>query len=83
MMERTRPLRRPAVPRVPLALAALVLAALPAHAVILRLVSLQEVLDGEQLIFVAAVDAVLPERPAVVLTLAEKIKGDPPFDRLP
>jgi hypothetical protein len=71
------------VPRVRLTLLALLLLAVPAQAVILRLVSMQEVLDGEQLIFVAAVDSVLPERPAVVLKLDEKIKGDPPFDRLP
>ncbi|QDU22045.1 outer membrane protein assembly factor BamB family protein [Urbifossiella limnaea] len=69
--------------RVRLPLLALLLLAVPAQAVILRLVSLQEVLDGEQLIFVAAVDSVLPERPALVLKLDEKLKGDPPFDRLP
>ncbi|MFO0799009.1 MAG: PQQ-binding-like beta-propeller repeat protein [Gemmataceae bacterium] len=69
--------------RVRLPLLALLLAAVPAQAVILRLVSLQEVLDGEQLIFVAAVDSVLPDRPALVLKLDEKLKGEPPFDRLP
>jgi len=70
------------VPRVRLPLLALLLLAAPAHAVILRLVSLQEVLEGEQLIFVAAVDSVLPDRPALVLKLDEKLKGDPPFERL-
>jgi len=69
--------------RVRLPLLVLLLLAAPAHAVILRLVSLQEVLEGEQLIFVAAVDSVLPDRPALVLKLDEKLKGDPPFDRLP
>ena len=71
------------VPRVRLSLLTLLLLATPAQAVILRLVSLQEVLDGEQLIFVAAVDSVLPDRPALVLKLDEKLKGEPPFDRLP
>ncbi len=71
------------MPRVRLVLFASLLVAAPAQAVILRLVSLQEVLEGEQLIFVAAVDSVLPERPALVLKLDEKLKGDPPFDRLP
>ncbi len=71
------------MPRARLALLALLLATLPAQAVILRLVSLQEVLEGEQLIFVAAVDSVLPDRPAAVLKVDEKLKGEPPFDRLP
>ncbi len=71
------------MPRVRLPLLALLVLAVPAQAVILRLVSLQEVLEGEQLIFVAAVDTVLPDRPALVLKLDEKLKGDPPFDRLP
>lgn len=57
--------------------------ALPAPAVILKLIPLKEVLEGEQLIFVAAVDKVAPEKPAVVFKFEEKLKGDVPFERLP
>jgi outer membrane protein assembly factor BamB len=65
------------------ALGLLLLAALPAPAVILKLTPLKDVLEGEELIFVASVDSVSPEKPAVVFTFDQKLKGDAPFDRLP
>jgi outer membrane protein assembly factor BamB len=70
-------------PRAALALAALVLSAAPAPAVITKLTPLAEVLDGDDFIFVAAVGKVDPDKPSAVFTVAKKLKGDPPFDRLP
>lgn len=65
-----------------LALSALLLLAPSAPAVILKLTPLKEVLEGEQLIFVATTDSVAPEKPGVVFKFEEKLKGDVPFDRL-
>lgn len=61
----------------------LLLLAVPAPAVIIKLVPLKEVLEGEELIFTAAVDSVAPEKPAVVFKLDQKLKGEAPFDRMP
>ncbi|MDB5310284.1 MAG: afsK 4 [Gemmataceae bacterium] len=66
-----------------LSLALLLLTALPAPAVILKLIPLKDVLEGEQIIFVATVDTVTPDKPAVVFKFEEKLKGDAPFERLP
>ncbi|MBX9583595.1 MAG: PQQ-binding-like beta-propeller repeat protein [Gemmataceae bacterium] len=69
--------------RASFALLALLLFAASAPAVILKLTPLKDVLDGEQLIFVATVEKLDPEKPAVVLKFAEKLKGDVPFEALP
>lgn len=66
-----------------LALAALLIAAPPAPAVIQKLLPLKDVLDSEKLIFVAEVDTVAPEKPGVVFKMEEKLKGEPPFERIP
>jgi outer membrane protein assembly factor BamB len=55
----------------------------PARAVITALTPLKQVLDKEQLIFVAKVGQVLPDKPAIVLERAENLKGEAPFERLP
>jgi outer membrane protein assembly factor BamB len=64
------------------ALAVLLLAPV-APAVIQKLLPLKDVLESEKLIFVATVDSVAPDKPGVVFKLEEKLKGDPPFDRIP
>ncbi len=64
------------------ALLAILLAAVPASAVILKLTPLKEVLEGEQFIFTATIDSIAPEKPGVVLKFEEKLKGDAPFERL-
>ena len=69
--------------RLSLAAVGLLVVALPAPAVILKLTPLKEVLDGEQLIFVATVEKLDPDKPAVVLKVAEKLKGEAPFETLP
>jgi outer membrane protein assembly factor BamB len=55
----------------------------PAPAVITANTPLKQVIDGGQLIFVAKVAEVLPDKPALVLARAETLKGEPPFERLP
>ena len=64
------------------ALLAILLAAVPASAVILKLTPLKDVLEGEQFIFSATIDSIAPEKPGVVLKFEEKLKGDAPFERL-
>ncbi len=71
---------RPAAPL--LALAACLLSAAPAPAVIKKLVPLKEVLANQQLIFVAEVEAVHPDKPAAVFKFAENLKGKAPFQKL-
>ncbi|VTU00757.1 PQQ enzyme repeat domain protein OS=Haloferax sp. ATCC BAA-645 GN=C459_15691 PE=4 SV=1: PQQ_2: PQQ_2 [Gemmataceae bacterium] len=61
----------------------LLLTAAPALAVIKKLTHLDEVLESQKFIFVAAVEKVDPEKPSVVLTVEKKLKGEPPFERLP
>jgi outer membrane protein assembly factor BamB len=65
------------------ALLALVATALPASAVIQKLLPLKDVLAGEDFIFVATVDEVLPDKPGVVFRFEGKLKGDSPFTRIP
>src|SRR4051812_8107103 len=55
----------------------------PAPAVITANTPLKQVIDGGQLIFVAKVAEVLPDKPALVLVRSENLKGEPPFERLP
>jgi outer membrane protein assembly factor BamB len=71
---------RPAVPV--LALAACLLTAAPAPAVIKAKVPLKDVLDKQQMIFAAEVEAVHPDKPAVVFKFAEDLKGKAPFKSL-
>lgn len=76
----------PASRRAALALLALLLAATGAQAVITKLTPLAEPIERDQFIFVAKVDKLDPdnkERPTAVFVLDKKLKGDPPFDRLP
>lgn len=66
-----------------LAILGLLFAVLPASAVIQKLLPLKDILDTEKIIFVATVDSVAPEKPGVVFKLDEKLKGEPPFERIP
>lgn len=59
------------------------LAATPAFAVIQRLIPLKEVLASEQYIAVAMVETLDRNKPCVVLTVANDLKGKVPFRRLP
>jgi outer membrane protein assembly factor BamB len=54
----------------------------PADALIMRLTPLKEVLAESPLIFVARVEAVHPEKPAVILSAGPSSKGKLPFKRL-
>jgi outer membrane protein assembly factor BamB len=74
----------PAVrPRVAvLSLLILPLLALPAQAVIQKLLPLKDVLEGEQLIFTVSIDSIAPDKPGAIFKLDEKLKGEPPFERL-
>src|SRR5262245_36075143 len=56
---------------------------LPAHAVITRLTPLREILANEKHIFVAKVETLDPDKPAVVLKVDEELKGKASFARLP
>ncbi len=69
-----------------LALFAILLAATAAHAVITKLTPLAEPIERDQFIFVAKVDKLDPDnkdRPTAVFVLDKKLKGEPPFERLP
>src|SRR5262249_52692471 len=79
------PPRMPPRRAAPAALAAaiLLLTTAPALAFITRLVPLKEVVSAEQWIFVATVEKIDPDRPAVVFTVGEVLKGKPAFERLP
>src|SRR5262245_56057687 len=61
----------------------LILGAPPAHALVSRLTPLNEVISDYPLIFTATVESVDAEKPAVVLTVSEDLKGKAPFRRLP
>jgi outer membrane protein assembly factor BamB len=65
------------------ALPILLLATLPAAAVIMKLTRLAEVLESEQFILVAAVEKIDPEKPSAVFAVEKALKGKPPFDRIP
>ena len=54
-----------------------------AQAVITRLTPLREVLNSEQLIFVAKVEKIDPDKPSVVFTVSDQLKGKAPFQRMP
>ena len=65
------------------ALPILLLATLPAAAVIMKLTRLAEVLESEQFILVAAVEKIDPEKPSAVFAVEKALKGKPPFERIP
>jgi outer membrane protein assembly factor BamB len=69
-----------------LAVFTLLLAATAAEAVITKLTPLAEVLESDQYIFVAKADKLDPDnkdRPTATFKLDKKLKGEPPFERLP
>lgn len=69
-----------------LALLALLMFAAPARAVITKLTPLAEVLESDQFIFVAKAEKLDPDnkdRPTATFTVVKKLKGEPPFDRVP
>jgi outer membrane protein assembly factor BamB len=61
----------------------LVLPAPPAAAVIERLLPLKDILAGCPFIFTVTVDALDPDKPAVVLVVEDHLKGKAPFAKLP
>ena len=55
-----------------------------AYAVIQVLIPLQQLIEKDaDLIFIAKVERLDPEKPALMLTVTEKLKGEVPFERLP
>src|SRR5690242_10738202 len=54
-----------------------------ADAVIMEKLELKKVLADSQYIVLAKVDQLYPEKPAMILTLSEDLKGKSPFARLP
>src|SRR5713101_7940260 len=61
----------------------LILVARPAQAVIGKPPPLGDVLKDHQFIFTVKVDTLDPDKPAMVLTVDEDLKGKAPFRRLP
>ena len=55
----------------------------PAGAVITALYPLKDVLASGQFIFMAKVEKIDPDKPALILEVGEKLKGHPPFAKLP
>lgn len=66
-----------------LCLTTCLLAPLSARGVIKALTPLKTQVENVHHIFVARVSELLPDKPAMVLTLAENLKGEAPFNRLP
>jgi hypothetical protein len=54
-----------------------------AEAVITAQFPLKDVLANGQYIFMAKVEKIDPDKPALVLRVDEKLKGKPPFEKLP
>jgi hypothetical protein len=68
------------------ALAALLITATTAQAVITVLTPLSQIVQSDTYIFVAKADKLDPDnkdRPTATFTVTKKLKGEPPFDRLP
>ena len=61
----------------------LLLVALPASALIVRLTSLNDLLKEATFIVTAKVDTLDPKRPAMMLVVDETLKGKPDFTKLP
>src|SRR5713226_7754203 len=59
------------------------LAASQVQAFITALYPLKDVLAGGQFIFMAKVEKIDPDKPALVLGVGEKLKGKPSFDKMP
>ncbi len=55
----------------------------PALAVIMKLTLLAEVIENDDHIFVATIERIDPERPAVVFKIEKVLKGKPTYDRIP
>ena len=64
------------------AVLAMLLLAIPARAVIMFLLPLKDLAEKEQLVFIAKVAEVLPDKPGMVLVPIETIKGKLPFERM-
>jgi outer membrane protein assembly factor BamB len=62
---------------------ALLLTDRPALAVITRLTPLSEILSQEQLIFLARVQKIDNDKPAMVLAIQQSFKGKPSFEKMP
>jgi hypothetical protein len=66
-----------------LALVGLLLAAIPASALIVRLTNLVDLLSEATLIVTAKIDSLDPKRPAMMLVVDETLKGKPGFTKMP
>lgn len=55
----------------------------PVQAVITALIPMSDIVEKEQFIFVARVQEILPDKPAMVLVPAGNLKGEAPFERMP
>src|SRR5438309_4087337 len=55
----------------------------PAQAKITVPVTLEQIVKDQPLIFTAKVTDVLPDKPGMVITPVDKLRGDIPFDRIP
>jgi outer membrane protein assembly factor BamB len=73
---------RSGLPSGPLAVVALFCLAAPSHAVITALIPMSDIVEKEQFIFVAKVQDILPDKPAMVLVPAGNLKGETPFERM-
>lgn len=69
--------------RLLLSLLALLLLVGSVHAVIKAILPLNAMVDGSDYILVAQVEKFLSEKPAMILTVEEDLKGKSPFRRLP
>src|SRR5262245_36480449 len=64
-------------------LLALVVCAQAADAKITAKVTLEQIVKDQPLIFTAKVTEFLPDKPGIVFTPADKLRGEFPFDRVP
>ena len=64
-------------------LLALLVWANPANAKVTAPVTLEQILDGQSMIFTAKIVEFLPDKPGMVLAPVDNLKGKFPFDRIP
>jgi outer membrane protein assembly factor BamB len=74
---------RQRIPAACLAVLLLLLANPPAPALVKNLLHLQDILDSQEMIFMATVKSHDPAKPAVVFEAGEALKGTVPFGRMP
>jgi len=65
-----------------LALTLLLLVPATAHAVIMKLTPLAEILENDDYIFLATIDKLEPEKPLAVFKVEKVFRGKPPYERI-